>query len=117
MIFIGNILDFKLYKNKIIKIFKNNVAYLKNNDKILFEVDENKFCFSFEKSYFIKEDKDTIFYIDKDAASIDLKKYNKQFYINVEQFSINMNNNKYIINYKIESDEELTNIEINTYNE
>ena len=117
MIIIGKNLDLIVYKNKSIKISKNNIAYLKNNDKILFEVDGDKFEINFKNFSLKKENNDSVFYIDNNKSSLKLKEINQTFDIKIESININKDDNKYIINYKLESDEELTSIKIITYND
>ncbi|MBR1417132.1 MAG: hypothetical protein IJ572_04870 [Bacilli bacterium] len=112
-------MDFKLYKNNNLKIFKNNIAYFKKHDKILFVADNEHFSISIKNNYLDleKENDDSIFKLSLNNSSIKLKKHNITFNILIEDISIKINGNKYIINYKLESDEELTTIEIITYNE
>ena len=117
MIFIGKIIDFKVYKNKSLIICKNNIEYLKNNDKILFEVDESRFEINMNDFSLAKENNDTIFYLDSNKSYLKLKEYNQLFDININMINISKECNKYIICYKLESNEELTTIEITTYND
>lgn len=114
MIIIRNTLNFKLLKNNIINIEKNNVAYLKKVDKILFEMDESKYELSISNNnmYFIKESTDSIIKISNNSSIIYLKEHNVTFDINVEYLKYKIIDNKYIIEYKLESDAENTKIEI-----
>ena len=117
MVNIDKNLDFKLYKNESLKICKNNIAYLQNNDKILFEVDGNKFEIDLKNFSLKKEDGDSIFHIDNNTSSLLIKEINQLFDIKIDNININKDDNKYIIKYKLESDDELTSIEITTYND
>ena len=114
MVIIGSKLDFKLYKNNIIKIEKNSIDYSKKNDKILFELDEDTFEIKIEdyQFEFQKENKDNIFKVSNDKASIYLKEHDLLLPITVEDFYIHKDENKYIIKYQLETDDEQTTIEI-----
>lgn len=117
MIFISKTLDFKLYKNNNLKIFKNNIAYLKNFDKILFELDKNSYSISNKENIitFIKEDAESIFKLELgsiDNCSLLLKELKQEFPIKVEKKDYIIDEKKIKINYKIESDEEETTLEI-----
>ena len=114
MIFINKTLDFRLYKNNILKIDKNNIDYSKNNDKILFELEKELFNILLKDDYFEFEKKgnDNIFFISNNDAYVLLIDNNIKLQIKKEYTDIKKDNNKYIISYKIESDEEQTRIEI-----
>ena len=116
MIFINNLLDFTLYKQDNIQLLENSVAYFKKIDKILFKVDESSFEIKLDESnvYLKKETSEYIFILDskKEHALLTLKKENISFDILIEYININNKDNIYTIEYKLESDEENTKIEI-----
>ena len=114
MIIIDNKLDFKLYKNNNLKINKNSIAYSKKNDRILFELDNDvfKILMNDESFELEKENEENIFKLSNDDASIYLKEHDLLLPVIVEDFYINKDDNKYIINYQLETDDEQTTIEI-----
>ena len=116
MIYIEKKLNFTLYKQDNIQLLKNSVAYFKKIDKILFEVDESSFEINIKNDdiYLKKETSEHIFILDstKKEAILTLKQEKISFDILIEYINIDINNNKYIIEYKLESDEESTKIEI-----
>lgn len=114
MIIIDNKLDFKLYKNNNLKINKNSIAYSKKNDKILFELDNEVFKIMIGKDQFEleKENNDNIFKLANNEASIYLKHDDLLLPVIVEDFNLKKENNYYIINYQLETDDEQTTIEI-----
>ena len=114
---IVKLLDLKLYKNDNLKIFKNNIAYLQNFDKIVFVVEEEKFIIEKinDNLQFIKENIDSKFLlvIGKKAESIILlKEPYLEYKVKVEHCNYEYKDKKIIIEYKLESDEEKTLIEI-----
>lgn len=118
MILITPLLNIKLLKNNNVKLEKNNVAYSDYFDKILFEIDKTSFYFlpKEKEIIFHKEDAESIFDIligNQSNCQLTLKEYNKTFIINIIKSSYKKINNKHIINYQLESDEEDTTIEIN----
>ena len=115
MIFINNLLDFTLYKQDNIQILKNSIAYFKKIDKILFEVDDSSFEIEVNNNIYLKkETSEYIFIIDsnKKQALLTLKQENITFEIIIEYINIDITNEKYTIEYKLESDEQNTKIEI-----
>ncbi len=120
MIFINNLLDFTLYKQDNVEFNKNSVAYLKKIDKILFEVDDSTFEIKVDNKNIKlkKETSEYIFILDSNNknALITLKQENISFDILIEYINISINENKYTIEYKIESDELNTKIEIILHN-
>jgi len=114
VVLIDNKLDFKLFKNNNLKINKNGIAYSKKNDRILFELDNNVFKLLMQDGHFEleKESNDNIFKLNQEKATIYLKEHDLLLPIIVEGFSISNNNNKYIITYQLETDDEHTTIEI-----
>ena len=113
MIIIEKYLNLKLLKNDNLNILQNNVAYSKKFDKILFEIEGSKYSFILNDNFeFIKEDADTVFYLSNKECYVKLKKENISFDINIEKININKANNTHTINYKLESDEEETTLEI-----
>ena len=114
---IVKLLDLKLYKNDNLKIFKNNIAYLQNFDKIVFVVEEEKFVIEKKDDnlQFIKENKDSKFLltIGKNNESIILlKEPYLEYKVKVEQCNYEYKDKKIIIEYKLESDEDKTLVEI-----
>lgn len=114
MIHISKTLKFKLFKSNSLKIDKNSIAYSKKNDRILFELDNDVFKILIDKEQFKleKENKDNIFKLSNNEASIYLKEHDLLLPLIVEDFNIDYDNNKYIINYQLETDDEQTTIEI-----
>lgn len=114
MIIIDKTLDFKLLKNNNLIIDKNTIAYSKKNDRILFELDDNTFSILIDENQFEleKENDDSIFKIGNNNASIYLKEKDLLFPINIEDYKLNIIDNKYVIKYQLESDDEHTTIEI-----
>ena len=117
VISIKNTLNIRLYKDNKLKINQNNIAYSKNFDKILFVVEKENYSIILKNNYFLlqKENNETLFNLllnDKPKCTLILKEYNQELPINIEKHSIKQDNNKYTINYKLESDEEITTIEI-----
>ena len=118
MISIENTLTFKLFKNNNLKNIQNNVAYSKNFDKIVFELDSNVFNLTLNTDFidFLKEDESSIFYLStKDnliTSYVLLKEVNARFDIDVEFYSIDYKNNKYILEYKLQTDDDKTRLEI-----
>ena len=116
MISIKNLLDFTLFKQDNIELLKNSVAYFKKIDKILFEVDESAFELKIDNKdlYFKKETTGYIFVLDSklNHALLTLKQENISFDILVEYINIDIKDNIYTIEYKLESDEQKTKIEI-----
>ena len=112
--YINKTLNFKLYKENNLKIMQNNIAYLEKFDKILFELDGSKFQVILKDNYFelIKEDLESIFTLNNDKSNLLIKENNMSLDIKLEKLCISNINNKYIIEYKLESDEDLTKIEI-----
>ena len=120
MIFINNLLDFTLYKQDNVEIIENGVAYFKKIDKILFEVAQSTFELKVDKDN-IELKKETSEYIfilnsNNNTALITLKQENISFDILIEYINISINDNKYTIEYKLESDEQKTKIEIILHN-
>ena len=82
----------------------------------MFELNTNKFNLTLNEKGFIfqKEDEDSVFYLSKEEddciSYIYLKKENVRFDIKVIKCSIEYSNNKYILEYNIESDEVNTKI-------
>ena len=102
-----------MLKNNKESILKNNVAYSKNFDKILFEIEESKYSLAItDLIEFIKEDKETLFYLSNNKCYLKLKNENISFDIQIEKIAIIKDNNKCILKYKLESDEEETTLEI-----
>ena len=106
----------KLYKNNNLVLDKNNIDYLNKFDKILFEIDKypHYLINNEDKIVFQRETEDYLFYLeitDNNKCHITLKKEQLTFPINVEEATINKDNNKLTINYQLESDDELTTIE------
>ena len=97
---------------------QNNVAYSKNFDKIVFELNSNVFNILLNEDFidFQKEDESSIFYLstkDNNVTSyVILKEVNARFDIDVEFYSIVYKNNKYILEYKLQTDDEKTRLEI-----
>ena len=116
MIFIEKKLDFTLYKQDNVQLLKNNLAYFKKIDKILFEVDDSTFELKVDNNdiYLKKETSEYIFVLDskKEHALLTLNKENISFDILIEYINIDIKDNIYNIKYKLESDEESTKIEI-----
>ncbi len=116
MISIKNLLDFTLYKQDNVQLLKNSVAYFKKIDKILFEVDESAFELKVDNNdiYLKKETSEYIFILDsnQDNAILTLKQENISFDILIEYINIDIKDNMYTIEYKLESDEDSTKIEI-----
>lgn len=114
MVIIDNKLDFKLYKNNNLKIDKNSIDYSKKNDRILFEFDDDNFNILINDNLFEleKENNDNIFKLSNTKSSIYLKEHDLLLPVIVEDFSINKEDNKYIIKYQLETDDEQTTIEI-----
>lgn len=113
MIIIEKYLNLKLFKNNDISISKNNVAYSKKFDKILFEIEGNKYSLILNDDIeFIKEDNETLFYLSKKECYVTLKNENLSFDINIEKISHDSNNNIHSIKYKLESDNDETTLEI-----
>ena len=120
MITIKNLLDFTLYKQDNVQLLKNSVAYFKKIDKILFEVDNSTFELIVDNKdvYLKKETSEYIFILDskKEHALLTLKQENISFDILIEYINIDIKDNIYTIEYKLESDEEKTRIEIKLNN-
>ncbi len=116
MIFIEKILNFTLYKQDNIQLLKNNVAYFEKIDKILFEVDDSTFELKVDNKdiYLKKETSEHEFILDskKEHALLTLKQENISFDILIEYINIDIKDNIYTIEYKLESDEDFTKIEI-----
>ena len=116
VVHIKNKLNMKLYKNNNLVLDKNNIDYLNKFDKILFEIDNypHYLINNEDKIVFQRETEDYLFYLEltnDNKCHITLKKEQLTFPINVEDASINKDNNKLIINYQLESDDEITTIE------
>ena len=116
VIHIKNKLDMKLYKNNILVLDKNNIDYSNKFDKILFEIDNDSYyLINNEKEVvFSRETKDYLFELNigKDnTCNLTLKSENAIFPIKVEDATINKENNKVLINYQLETDDEVTTIE------
>ena len=109
---IDKTLDFILIKNNLTTFNKKNVAYLRNIDKILFDVDNIKYSLSINNILFTREKTDSIFKLSQEYASIYLKEESVEFDLKIEYISIENKENEYIINYKLESDEENSTIKI-----
>lgn len=103
-----------MYKNNILKINKNDIAYSKKSDKILFELDKDLFTIFIKKDEFeiIKENSDSIFSINNKKSSLYLKSQDLLLPIKIIFSNIITNIDKYTINYQIETDDEPTSIEI-----
>ena len=123
---IVKLLDLKLYKNNNLKILKNNLAYLKNFDKIEFGIEEEQFVIIKKNNIisFIKENEDSVFNLiinNSAKAHILLKQNNLKFDINVDKFNYEYNDELIKLEYRLESDNEDTLIEItfkeNEYND
>ena len=114
MVYIGKKLDFKLYKNDNLKINKNFIDYSKKNDRIIFELDNDvlKFLINNNQFEFEKENDDNIFKVSNNNASLYLKENDLLLPITVEDYYISIEDNKYIIKYQLETDDEQTTIEI-----
>ena len=114
---IAKLLNFRLLKDNIVKIDENNIAYYKKFDKIVFEIAKEKYYFKCDdKSLeFQKDNDESIFNINigkSKRSSICLKENNLLFPIKIIYSNIITNNNKYIIEYLLESDDTKTKIEI-----
>lgn len=108
----------KLYKNNNLILNKNNIDYSNKFDKIVFEIDKYSHYLIINNKgiVFSRETEDYLFYLeikDDNKCNITLKKEQVTFPINVEEAKINRQDNKIIINYQLESDDELTTIEFN----
>lgn len=103
-----------MYKNNVLKINKNDIAYSKKSDKILFELDKDLFTIFIKKDEFeiIKENSDSIFSINNKKSSLYLKSQDLLLPIKIIFSNIITNIDKYTINYQIETDDEPTSIEI-----
>ena len=116
VIHIKNKLDMKLYKNNNLVLDKNNVEYFNKFDKILFEIDNDSYyLINNEKEFtFSRETNDYIFELiigNDNKCNLTLKSEDAIFPINVEDATINKEDNKVIINYQLETDDEITTIE------
>lgn len=112
-----NLLNLKMFKNNNQIIDKNNVAYSKKFDKILFESDDNKYELECKSNDYIltKENDESIINIifkDNPKCSIYLKEYNLNLDVIVEYYKVLTNDNKYTFIYQLETDDEATTIEI-----
>lgn len=114
MIIIRKKLNFELYKDSTLTIEKKGIEYSRNNDKILFELDEEVFEILLleEDLKFEKKNKNAILNINKNEATIKLNDYNFELPLKVEYFDTKFSDNVISINYKLESDDELTRINI-----
>ena len=118
MISIEKTLKFRLFKDNNLKNEQNSVAYSKNFDKIMFELNSNVFNILLSADFveLNKEDDSSIFYLStKDnviTSYVLLKDLNARFDIDVEFYSIDYKDNKYILEYKLYTDDEKTRIEI-----
>ena len=116
MITLSNLLNFKVFKNNKLIIDKNNIAYSKKFDKILFESDNNKYQLEINNSYYLtKENSESLINIifkDKPKCSIYLKEYNLSLAVIVEDYKVLKEDNKYTFIYQLETDDEQTTIEI-----
>ena len=113
-----NKLNMKLFKNEELVLNKNNIDYSKEFDKILFEIDEEKYSLNNNNNeiIFTKENEDYLFLLelkDNNSCSITLKKENATLLINVEDAYIEKKDNIIIIKYQLESDDKTTTIELN----
>lgn len=103
-----------MYKNNVLKINKNDIAYSKKSDRILFELDKDLFTIFIKKDEFkiIKENSDSIFSINNKKSSLYLKSQDILLPIKIIFCNIITNIDQYTINYQIETDDEPTCIEI-----
>ena len=115
-----NKLNMKLFKHEELVLNKNNIDYSKEFDKILFEIDEEKYSLNNNNNnneiIFTKENEDYLFLLelkDNNFCSITLKKENATLPINVEDAYIEKKDNIIIIKYQLESDDKTTTIELN----
>ncbi len=108
-------MDFTLIRNGNEKIRQNNIDYSKIFDKIVFEINANKYFFKENKDEleFQKEDLDTVFNLNNNKlATIFLKEYNVSMPIKVKYFQYKNINGNFEINYILETDDELVTIKI-----
>lgn len=117
MIIINLFLNFNLSKNNVSVLIKNNVAYYKKFDKIMFEIDAMQCYLILRDDYieFQEENTDYAFKLTLDKVNkceILLKKENVLFPITIEELNVVTKNNYIEINYKLETDEDLTKIVI-----
>ena len=106
--------DFKLYKNNNLIINENGIAYSKKDDRILFELGEDHFNILIDNVDFelSKENSENIFVVKNNESTLYFKEKDLMIPIIVESFEYYRENNKYIIKYQLETDDEQTTIEI-----
>jgi len=118
MVFIASILHLKLYKNNNLILEQKNIAYSKNNDKILFNLDgvDNKLEIKDDYLLFEREDATSYFNINltsaKNTCQCMLKELDTLVDIIVDDGEFHFQDNILVINYQIETDDEFTTIEI-----
>ena len=114
MIIIRKKLNFELFKDNKLSIEKKGIEYSIINDKILFELDENLFEIILleDNLQLMKRNNSSILKINKEYANIKLIEHNIELPLKVELFDSKINNKFIKIDYKLESDEELTTVNI-----
>ena len=80
----------------------------------MFELDNNKYTILIKNNIieFERDGIDHIFKLNNNESSIYLKEYDLLLPIIVEDFNLKIDDNKYTINYQIETDDEQTTIVI-----
>ena len=96
--------DTLLYKETLLGILKNN--YLSYADE------QNTFLIDLKSQNFRKENLESILEITSQKALITLKEINKTFELNLKKYIFQIKNNKIIIEYLLESNENPIKIEI-----
>lgn len=117
MINIISVLSFKLNKNNSNIIAKNNIAYSKIFDKILFEIDEFKYYLLINKQYieFHRENNDYYFNLKIGKANtceLYLKKEKLSLPIDIEYISNERIKDGIIIKYRLATEDDINEVVI-----
>ena len=104
--------DINLYKNKKIDKSYKNIKGIYNNNNIRLIIDNIKTII--KKNELIRENDEFKFTIDfaEKTSNYSLKEHHLEYDIEVIEAKIERNNKEIIINYKIETNEELITIKI-----
>ena len=110
-------IDLKLYKNNKIEQEYYNKTCIENDNNYTFIIDNVTTKIS--NTNFIRETSDYFFNLDiiKKSCLYILKTNNLEFDIEVKKVNYYQNENKIILDYEINTDEEPFKIEINIYEE
>lgn len=102
----------KLYTNN--KLVCDIECSCKNKNNIYsYKYDNNKITFNISEQYFIRETSEYILKLSNNKYSLNLKEINKDFEIELKDYSFNFNDNTLKIAYKLDENDDAKLIIIN----